>query len=134
MNDVYKAKMKTHKQKLVDDLKSTFPDVQLFEDEISKTADEEFQGKKYYALVLTMGDFNPETPGTLRQNVSIDYYSEERDDVDETVLDIITVGSKVPTHTLTPTSRIRLKVKDTDRFVDVVTINFVRTVKYDCKI
>lgn len=132
MNETYKAKMKEHKQKLVDDLSLAFPAIEFFEDEISKSADETFSSTKYHALVLTMGDFRPDSPGTLKQEVSIEYYSEERDDVDETVLDIMTIGARVPTHVVLPTDRIRLKVKDTDRYVDVVTIKFLRTVKYEC--
>lgn len=133
MNERFKKKMLQQKTTIVEGLEGNFSNIPLFEDEIAEDEEESFFNSKYHALVLVMGDFTPKgNPGTLTQSIFIDYYSESRDDVDETLLDIITIIDKVPTMDFLKTSKVRMRAADTDRFVDVITLEFRRTVKYEC--
>lgn len=133
MNEKSKLRMQEQKLALVTSLKAVYPTIPLFEDEIAKDEEEKFAGDKYLAFVLQMGNFAPgEKVNILSQQITIDYYSEERDDFDEMILDIISTVSAVPTVEFLGTTKVRARVKDTQRFVDVVTIEFRRLVKRDC--
>lgn len=133
MNEASKERMKSQKLTLVNNLQSAFPTIPLFEDEIAKDEDEQFAKSKYSAFVLQMGDFAPtDKVNILAQSITLDYYSEDRDDFDEMILDIVSIVSAVPTVEFIGTTKVRARVKDTQRFVDVVTIEFRRLVKRDC--
>jgi hypothetical protein len=133
VNERSKAKMLEQKKAIVEGLKAQFPGIPFFEDEIAKDEEERFiNNKKYYAFVLRMGDFIPSSsPSRLTQAFVVDYYSEARDDVDETLIDIISILDKVPTVVFVKTNKMRLRAGETDRFVDVTSIEFRRAVKYD---
>jgi hypothetical protein len=133
VNERSKAKMLEQKKAIVEGLKVQFPVIPFFEDEIAKDEEERFiNNKKYYAFVLRMGDFIPSSsPSILTQAFVVDYYSEARDDVDETLIDIISILNKVPTVIFVKTNKMRLRAGETDRFVDVTSIEFRRSVKYD---
>jgi hypothetical protein len=133
VNERSKAKMLEQKKAVVEGLNAQFPAIPFFEDEIAKDEEERFiNNKKYYAFVLRMGDFIPSSsPSILTQAFVVDYYSEARDDVDETLIDIISILNKVPTVIFVKTNKMRLRAGETDRFVDVTSIEFRRSVKYD---
>lgn len=131
MNEKSKAKMREQKLALVNGLKTTFPTIALFEDEMAKDEEEKFANGKYHSFVLQMGDFRPSS-NILSQRITVDYYSEDRDDFDEMILDIISTVCQVPTIDFIGTTKVRARVKDTQRFCDVVTIEFRRLVKRDC--
>jgi hypothetical protein len=134
VNERSKVKMLEQKKAIVEGLKTHFPAILFFEDEIAEDEEQEFiNDKRYHANVLQMGDFLPSSSsGKLTQLFSIDYYSEERDDVDETLLDIISTVSKVPTVDFIKTTKIRMRAGETDRYVDVTTLSFRRSIKYEC--
>lgn len=132
MNERSKSKMIEQKTKIVENLKAEFPEIPLFEDEIAEDEEKEFIKTKYHAFVLMMGDFTPSGSAVLNQSFSIDYYSENRDDVDEMLLDVITLVDRVPTVDFVRTSKMRARAADTDRFIDVVTLEFRRSVKHEC--
>lgn len=132
MNERSKLKMHEQKKGIVEGLKTHLPDIPFFEDEIAEDEERLFiNDGKYYAFVLRMGDFIPTNTSMLTQSFFIDYYSEERDDVDETLIDIISIVSKIPTVSFIKTSKMRLRAGETDRFVDVISLEFRRLVKYD---
>lgn len=133
MNEHSKKKMLEQKIAIVDGLKAQFPDIPFFEDEIAEDEEKKFVKNKYHAYVLMMGDFiRAENQKNLTQLISIDYYSEDRDDVDEMLLDTISIVDKVPTVDFLRTRKMRARKANTDRFVDVITIEFRRSVKYEC--
>lgn len=124
--------MKKQKQTLVDNIKAAFPTIDFFEDEIAEDEEKKYKNSKYSAFVLTMGDFAPnENESYLSQDIIIDYYLEQRDDLDETILDIVAAVNDKQIK-FVGTTKMRAKVKDTSRFVDVVSIEFRRSVKYGC--
>ncbi|MBG9586967.1 hypothetical protein ABE26_07615 [Cytobacillus firmus] len=125
--------MLEQKKSIVDGLLNHFPNIPLFQDEIAEDEEQLFKDSKYHLSILIMGDFSTtNSVSRLSQTLSIEYYSEERDDVDETLLDIISIVDAVPAVSFRRSSKVRMKVANTDRFVDVVTIEFERFVKYGC--
>ncbi|WP_197205324.1 hypothetical protein [Cytobacillus firmus] len=133
MNEKSKEKMLEQKKSIVDGLLNHFPNIPLFQDEIAEDEEQLFKDSKYHLSILIMGDFSTtNSVSRLSQTLSIEYYSEERDDVDETLLDIISIVDAVPAVSFRRSSKVRMKVANTDRFVDVVTIEFERFVKYGC--
>jgi len=117
----------------VNEIKMAFPNVPFYEDEIAEDEEKKFVKGKYLAFVLSMGDFSPnENESVLSQDVFIDYYSENRDDVDEMILDIIATMKKVKTFKFVSAEKVRARVKDTKRFIDVVSIEFRRSLKVGC--
>lgn len=134
VNEAYKIKMQQSKSAFINSLEETFPSIPLFEDELAEDEEQAFlDGQNYLAFILTMGDFRPSgQSNTLYQSIVLDYYSEDRDDVDENILDIITIGDRVKTVSFVNASKRRLRVAETERFVDVSTIQFSRVVKYEC--
>lgn len=132
MNEKTKPYMKKQKQALVDNIKAAFPTIDFYEDEIAEDEEKKYKKGTYSAFVLTMGDFTPdENQSYLSQDIVIDYYSEQRDDLDETILDVI-AAVKNSNIKFVGTQKMRAKVKDTSRFVDVVSIEFRRSIKYGC--
>lgn len=133
LNPKAKDYMKSQKEQLVNEIKMAFPNVPFYEDEIAEDEEKKFVKGKYLAFVLSMGDFSPnENESVLSQDVFIDYYSENRDDVDEMILDIIATMKKVKTFKFVSAEKVRARVKDTKRFIDVVSIEFRRSLKVGC--
>ena len=133
LNPKAKPFMKNQKQALVDNVKAAFPTIDFFEDEIGEDEEKKYKNSKYSAFVLSMGDFTPnENESYLSQDIAIDYYSEQRDDLDEMILDIIAAVTASKQIKFVGTTKLRAKVKDTSRFIDVVNIEFRRNVKYGC--
>lgn len=133
MNEKSKEKMLEQKKSIVDGLQNHFPNIPLFQDEIAEDEEQLFKDSKYHLSILIMGDFSTtNSVARLSQTLSIEYYSEDRDDVDETLLDIISIVDAVPAVSFRRSRKVRMKVANTDRFVDVVTIEFERFVKYGC--
>ncbi|KAA0547573.1 hypothetical protein FZW96_12050 [Bacillus sp. BGMRC 2118] len=134
MNEKSKEKMREQKTLIVEGLTNHFETIPLFEDEMAEDEEKVFVDSKYHLMVLQMGEFIPTSnTGGLTQTFTIDYYSEERDDVDEMLVDIITIVGKVPTVEFVRTNKLRARVGDIDRFIDVVTLEFKRMVKYESR-
>jgi hypothetical protein len=62
------------------------------------------------------------------------YYSENRDDVDEQTIDIISSVSSIKGINFVNTVKERLQEKDTDRYVDRVTLVFRRVIPIGCQV
>lgn len=133
LNPKAKPYMKNQKEQLVNEIKQSFPSIPFFEDEIAEDEEKKLVKGKYSAFVLLMGDLSPnENEGYLSQEVVLDYYSENRDDVDEMILDIVATIKNVKTFKFANASKVRARVKDSQRFIDVVSIEFIRSIKYGC--
>ena len=125
--------MKSQKEQLVNEIEKAFPHIPFYEDEIAEDEEKKLVKGKYSAFVLSMGDISPnENKSYLSQEVVIDYYSENRDDVDEMILDVVVAVENVKTFKFVSASKVRARVKDSQRFIDVVSIEFSRSLKYGC--
>jgi hypothetical protein len=108
----------------------------VFEDEIAEDEDEKLiDSHSYNCIVYETGDMVPGESGrSLSQEIIVCYYSENRDDVDEQTVDIISLISSVKAVTFNRTVKERLKVKETDRFIDRVNIVFKRMIPIDSQV
>ncbi|WP_107927057.1 hypothetical protein [Lysinibacillus parviboronicapiens] len=88
----------------------------IFEDNLAEDEEAQFKKNDYHFFVYETGDMiKNDDLKTISQDVVIYYYSENRDDLDERTIDIITALSDVLTMTLERTQKQRLRRKDTDR-------------------
>lgn len=134
MNDEAKKYARKQKNTIIENLENLFPDIPLYEDEVPQEETSKYdKGAPYRLFVLKMGAINrQENMKFLTQDFSIDFYSENRDDVDETILDVITVLKLVPNVTFTESMKMRARHTDTNRFVDIFTLEFKRGMKIEC--
>lgn len=134
MNEAAKAYMRKVKNLIVDGLEGNFPDIPLYEDEVPEEVTAEYDnGKPYHLLVMKMGPIGKQENATvLSQNFSIDYYSENRADVDETTLDLIIAVKNIPTVIFNDSVKFRARHANSTRFVDIITLEFTRRFKVDC--
>lgn len=134
MNEIVKTHIQEIKGEIVAALETNFPLVPLFEDEVPEEETKKYdEGAPYYLIVMKMGAFEKQdNKKFLSQPISIDYYSENRDDVDETTLDIISVLKTIKTVSFTDSDKFRARHANSNRFVDVVSINFSRMTKLEC--
>lgn len=134
MNEATKAYMRKVKNLIVDGLEGSFPNIPLYEDEVPEEATAEYDnGKPYHLLVMKMGPIGKQENATvLSQNFSIDYYSENRADVDETTLDLIIAVNGIPTVTFNDSVKFRARHANSNRFVDVITLEFTRRFRVEC--
>lgn len=135
MNERGKLKMREQKEMLVEKLEANVSHAPLYQDEVAEDELSDFEegAKEYLAMVLIFGNIRSGNNGAnLYQEFRVDYYSENRDDVDEVTLDIISSVASVKTVVFKDTLRQRYRVKETDRFIDVVSVIFRRAVAYEC--
>lgn len=108
-------------------------DIPVFEDDLAEDEEAQFEKKKYHFFVYETGDMNKnDDRKSISQDVVIYYYSENRDDIDERTVDIITELSQVPRMSLERTQKQRLKRKDTDNYVDRVVFLYHRKIVTGC--
>lgn len=134
MNEQAKLYMKNVKGLIVDGLETNLPVIPLFEDEVSEDATAEYDnGKPYHLMVMKFGAISRQgNEKFLTQEFSVDLYAENKSDVDETTLDIITVLKGVKSVSFTDSTKFRAKHANTNRFVDIVSMSFVRMMKVEC--
>ncbi|KZR58454.1 hypothetical protein A3781_17345 [Bacillus badius] len=128
--------MKKQKSGVYDILGSHFS-LPVYEDEIAEDEEEQLLNfNTYNFFILEMGDFRPSgKPSTsILQEIMIDYYSENRDDVDEVTIDVISLVSSIKGVKFTGTQKQRLQVKDLDRYIDRVTFLFRRVIPIECTV
>jgi hypothetical protein len=131
MNEKTKRFMREQIDSLVNGLKNF--GLPVFEDEIAE--DEETNLATYNCFVFETGEFR--TTNDIRkvaQDIYVYYYSENRDDVDEQTIDIISVVSSIKGVNFVNTIKERLQEKDTDRYVDRVTLVFRRVIPIECQV
>jgi hypothetical protein len=135
VNEKSKRIMSTQKSGIVDNLKNQF-NLPVFEDEIAEDEDErQLNSNADNCLVFETGDIKPtENIQRLSQDIQVYYYSENRDDVDEQTIDIISVISSVKAVSFSGAVKERLRVKETDRYIDRVTIVFKRMIPIECQV
>lgn len=106
----------------------------VYEDEIAEDEEQELiNSDKYNFFTLEFSDIR--STGNLKQLsqiIIVDYYSENRNDVDEMVIDIITLLKKVKGLNFDTTRKDRLQMKDTERYIDRVSIIFKRMIPIEC--
>jgi len=106
----------------------------VYEDEIAEDEENELiHSDNYNFLTLEFSDIR--STGNLKQLsqlIIVDYYSENRNDVDEMVIDIITLLKKVKGLNFDTTRKDRLQMKDTERYIDRVSIIFKRMIPIEC--
>jgi len=134
VNEKSKRFMGQQRQDIFNALK-TFG-LSVYEDEIAEDEEQEIINlDSYNFFTIVFGDFKPtDDKRKLIQTIAIAYFSENRDDVDEMSIDIISHVSSVKTVTFTGTEKDRLQVKDMDRYVDRVTLLFRRMIPIDCTV
>lgn len=116
-------------QKIVDKLESY--ELPVFEDDIAEDEEKEmleagpFECFIYGTGGMAMKDDNR----TISQSVTVFYLSENRDDLDERMLNILTDVSSIGGVTFNTSRKVRLRKKDTDRYIDRIEFDFTRTFK-----
>lgn len=135
MNEKSKKLMSDQKEAIKKDLKDHFQ-IDIFEDEIAEDEEETLlNSDSYHCFILETSDFRPSNDfKKVSQNIIIEYYSENRDDVDAAILDIITIVSNVKLVYFSNAKKQRLQVKDMDRYIDFVTLTFQRMIPIECQV
>jgi len=127
MNEKSKQRMKDQQQAIHDGLSSTF-NLPVFEDEISES---ELPDQLNLFFVI-YGDFQKtESPYFLLQEIYVVYVSEDNANVETTTIDIISIVDKINAISFDRTSKERLQKKDSDTYIDQVTVVFKRKVAYE---
>lgn len=126
MNEKSKIHMKETSQLLYDKIKEHF-NLPTFEDDI---AEDELPADFNYFLIVYGDMKRTESPRVFLQDVFVVYLSENNDQVNEDTLDIISIGESIKTTTCEGAVKERIKKNDSDQYIDRVTINFVRKIKY----
>lgn len=82
-------------------------------------------------VVFETGGFDRVSPLTFQQEVTVYYFSENREDLDLLQLAFMNSLAKCG-HTCSKSTKGRMRKKDTEFFVDVITFELLRNVKYVC--
>lgn len=101
--------------------------VEVYQDQVSEDEEEDY----HYFIFETGGFEKTENKLTLRQNVLIRYYSENRDDLDERMLDIIAT-LEATGHAFQHSNKTSIRKGEVDEYIDEVEIYVTRIVKYGC--
>jgi len=124
--------MRQQIDQLVNGLKDQF-NLPVFEDEIAE--DEEESLTEFNCFVFETGEFRKTNDiRKVAQDIYVYYYSENRDDVDEQTIDIISILSAIKGIDFVNSIKERLQEKDTDRYVDRVTLVFRRVIPIECQV
>ncbi|MDF2605902.1 MAG: hypothetical protein K0S34_92 [Bacillales bacterium] len=124
MNEKSKERIQKLNRLLVESLETTFG-VNVYQDQVSE--DEE---ANYHYFIFETGGFVPtQTDYTLNQEVLVRYYSENRDDLDERTLDIISV-LKNAGYSFLRSQKSSIQKGETDSYVDEIELYFNRALKY----
>jgi hypothetical protein len=136
MNEKSKRLMAEQKDQIFS-LLEKYSGLKVYEDEIAEDEEEELLNlEKYNFYTLAMGNFRPaqEPAKSIAQDIVIDYYSENRDDVDDVTIDVISLISTIKGMRFNGTQKDRLRVKDMDRYIDRVSFLFRRVIPIECTV
>ncbi|MBW3491848.1 hypothetical protein I6L50_07065 [Bacillus sp. FDAARGOS_1420] len=123
-----KEQRKGIKRTLEDGFSLLVVEGELAEDEESQLTDD-----GYNCFILEYGEFQPSSnERTITQTIYISYLSENQDDLDEQVIDIISWIGTVKMVSFVVSRSDRLQVKDTDRYIDRVVFTFKRVIPLEC--
>lgn len=134
MNEAAKTYMRKVKESIVEELEADLPDIPLYEDEVPESETAKYDnGTPYHLMVMKFGPISrQDNEKFLTQEFSVDLYAENKANVDETTLDIITVLKNIKSVRFRNATKFRARHANTDRFVDIVSLNFVRMMKIEC--
>lgn len=132
MNERTKRFIKEQRDSIFESLE-TFG-LAVYEDEIAEDEERELlNSDKYNFFTLEFSDIRAtQNNKQLSQLIIIDYYSENRDDVDEVAIDVISMIKKIKGINFDTTRKDRLRMKDTERFIDRTSIVFKRMIPVEC--
>jgi len=128
MNEKAKKLIKHQNDQLYSKLKDTFG-LPVFQDNV---ADDEKPDKLNLFLIVYGDVFATDSKGSLYQEVYVTYLAEGKDGIEEDTIDIITTvtnGKGVLNFVRTEKDQVRKLT--TNEFVDRITFNFRRVIKYD---
>lgn len=126
LNNQSKERLKKLNNLLVTSLEAAF-NVTVYQDQVSE--DEETD---YHYFIYETGGFTKkaeQNKSLLVQDVTLRYYSENRDDLDEVTIDIITLLERNG-HIFKNSLKAAIQKGDTDSYVDEIELNFTRAFKY----
>ncbi|MGU9541171.1 MULTISPECIES: hypothetical protein [Bacillus cereus group] len=105
----------------------------VVEDELAEDEEEEMAQEGYNCFLIEYGEFQPSSnERTISQNVYITYLSEKQDDLEEQIIDIISLISGVKRLLFVSSKSDRFQMKDTDRYIDRVVFTFKRVIPLEC--
>ncbi|MFD2638392.1 hypothetical protein [Piscibacillus salipiscarius] len=126
MNEKPKAYMQEQSQKIYDQLNQHFK-LPIFQDEVGENE----IPSDYHFFLLVYGDIQSTKNDVLLQDVYIIYTSQNNAAVDQDVLDIISLINPVKGVSFNRTIKQRLEIKETDDYLDEVTVHFRRKLSYE---
>lgn len=107
----------------------------VFEDEIAEDEEQELlQAEKYNFFTIDFGDIATmrDNPTKVSQTVVVEYYSENKNDVDHMTIDIISKMKNINSVFFNQTRKERLKMRDTERYIDRISIVLRRVIPIAC--
>ena len=105
----------------------------VVEDELAEDEEEEMAEEGYNCFLIEYGEFQPSSnERTISQNVYITYLSEKQDDLEEQIIDIISLISGVKRLLFVSSKSDRFQMKDTDRYIDRAVFTFKRVIPLEC--
>ncbi|PFI41462.1 hypothetical protein COI73_29950 [Bacillus cereus] len=125
-NEQSKKRLQKMNGLLINKLNEAF-DVEVYQDQVSEDEEEDYN----YFIFETGGFEKTENKLTLRQNVLIRYYSENRDDLDERMLDIIAT-LEATGHSFQHSNKTSIQKGEMDEYIDEIEIYVTRLIKYGC--
>jgi hypothetical protein len=134
VNEKTKRLMRVQKEGIFNNLQNQF-NLPVFEDEIAEDEEKSLDKSGYNCFVFETSEFQTtQDIKKVRQNIYVSYYSEQRDDVDETTIDIISILTPVKGVTFSSSRKERLQMKETDRYIDRVTLTFTRVIPIEYQV
>lgn len=132
MNERTKRYMKEQSEGIFEELQSF--GLSVYEDEVAEDEEEQlFNSEKYNFFTLEYSNINAtDSLRQLSQLIIIDYYSEDRHDVWDVVVDVITKVKNIKAITFDRARRERLRMSESERYIDRVSIVFKRVIKLEC--
>ncbi|MFJ7662960.1 hypothetical protein ACIQXW_11205 [Lysinibacillus sp. NPDC097162] len=107
--------------------------IPVFEDGLAEDEEAQFEKKGYHFFVYETGNmFKNDDLKTIKQEIVVYYYSENRDDLDERTIEIIQALSKVPIIKFERSQKQQLRRKDTDNYVDRIVLLYNRKIVTGC--
>lgn len=131
MNEKAKKLMNLQIVSLVEGLNTAF-NLPVFEDEIAEDEEKNFQKDGYNCFVYETGSFELTSNNSkIAQTITVYFYSENKDDIDEQTLDIVSIISTIRAVSFVTTDKQRLQKKETDEYIDRVILTFKRVIPFD---
>jgi hypothetical protein len=124
VNEQSKERLRKMNSLLISKLQETFS-IGVYQDQVSEDEEENY----HYFIFETGGFEKTETKFNLKQEILVRYYSENRDDLDERTLDIISVLEEIG-YIFQRTTKTSIQKGETDAFVDEIEVYVTRLVKH----